>query len=87
MSSAFFLLCDQLFKGIEPAKSKNWVGIYPEKQSYVNRLDSLLVDPSLINKPDKDLLGQYYLLKSALQDYRNIEKRRLESYCDTSEKL
>jgi hypothetical protein len=31
------------------------------------------------------LLGQYYLLKSALQDYRNIEKKGLESYCDTSE--
>jgi hypothetical protein len=73
-----------LFKGIEPAKSK--LGWYlPEKTILRKPLDSLLVDPSLINKPDKDLLGQYYLLKSALQDYRNIEKKRLESYCDTSE--
>ncbi len=56
--------------------SKNWVGIYREKkQSYVNRLDSLKLDPSLINKPDKDLLEQYYLLKVALQDYRDSEKK------------
>jgi murein L,D-transpeptidase YcbB/YkuD len=76
MSSLYFFYADRVFKGIEPAKSKELGWYLPrKKQSYVNRLDSLLVDPSLINKPDKDLLGQYYLLKSALQDYRNIEKK------------
>jgi hypothetical protein len=34
-----------------------------KKQSYVNRLSSLLQDPNLINKQLEDLPGQYYLLK------------------------
>jgi murein L,D-transpeptidase YcbB/YkuD len=76
MSSLYFFYADRVFKGIEPTKSKELGWYLPrKKQSYVNRLDSLLLDPSLINKPDKDLLGQYYLLKVALQDYRDIEKK------------
>jgi murein L,D-transpeptidase YcbB/YkuD len=75
MSSLYFFYADRVFKGIEPTKSKELGWYLPrKKKSYVNRLDSLLLDPSLISKPDKDLLGQYYLLKTALGDYRNIEK-------------
>jgi murein L,D-transpeptidase YcbB/YkuD len=68
MSSLYFFYADRVFKGIDPKKSKELGWYLPrKKQSYVNRLDSLLQDPSLINKPDKDLLGQYYQLKAALQ--------------------
>ncbi|WP_245709571.1 L,D-transpeptidase family protein [Flavobacterium degerlachei] len=75
MSSLYFFYADRVFKGIDPKKSKELGWYLPrKKQSYVNRLDSLLQDPSLINKPDKELLGQYYKLKEALQNYRNIEK-------------
>lgn len=76
MSSLYFFYTDRVLKGIDLNKSKELGWYLPrKKQSYVNRLDSLLQDPSLINKPDKDLLGQYYQLKAALQDYRNIEKK------------
>lgn len=76
MSSLYFFYADRVFKGIDPKKSKELGWYLPrKKQSYVNRLDSLLQDPSLINKPDKDLLGQYYQLKAALQNYREIEKK------------
>jgi murein L,D-transpeptidase YcbB/YkuD len=76
MSSLYFFYADRVFKGIDPKKSTELGWYLPRKrQSYGNRLDSLLQDPSLINKPDKDLLGQYYQLKAALQDYRNIEKK------------
>jgi murein L,D-transpeptidase YcbB/YkuD len=76
MSSLYFFYADRVFKGIDPKKSQELGWYLPrKKQSYINRLDSLLQDPSLINKPDNDLLGQYYLLKSVLQDYRNIEKK------------
>lgn len=76
MSSLYFFYADRVFKGIEPKKSTELGWYLPRKrQSYVNRLDSLLQDPSLLNKPDKDLLGEYYQLKEALQDYRNIEKK------------
>jgi murein L,D-transpeptidase YcbB/YkuD len=76
MSSLYFFYADRVFKGIDPTKSKELGWYLPrKKQSYVNHLDSLLLDPSLINKPDKELLGQYYLLKAALKDYRDIEKK------------
>jgi len=76
MSSLYFFYTNRVFKGIDPEKSKELGWYLPRKrQSYVNRLDSLLQDPSLINKPDKDLLGQYYQLKAALQKYRDMEKK------------
>jgi murein L,D-transpeptidase YcbB/YkuD len=74
MSSLYFFYFNRVYKGVDIEKTQELGWYLPrKKQSYVNRLDSLLQDPSLINKRDKDLLGQYYLLKEALQKYRNIE--------------
>ena len=76
MSSLYFFYFNRVFKGVDVQKTQELGWYLPrKKQSYVNRLDSLLQDPSLINKRDKDLLGQYYLLKEALQKYRNIENQ------------
>jgi hypothetical protein len=60
MSSLFFFYADRVFKGLDTKKTE--LGWYlPRKQSYVNRLSSLLQDPNLINKQPEDLPGQYYL--------------------------
>ncbi len=76
MSSLYFFYFNRVYKGVDIEKTQELGWYLPrKKQSYVNRLDSLLQDPSLINKRDKDLLGQYYLLKEALQKYRNIENQ------------
>jgi murein L,D-transpeptidase YcbB/YkuD len=76
MSSLYFFYFNRVYKGVDIQKTQQLGWYLPrKKQSYVNRLDSLLQDPSLINKKDKDLLGQYYQLKEALQNYRNIEKK------------
>ncbi|MFE3871245.1 murein L,D-transpeptidase [Flavobacterium sp. ZS1P70] len=76
MSSLYFFYFNRVYKGVDIEKTQQLGWYLPrKKQSYVNRLDSLLQDPSLINKKDKDLLGQYYQLKEALQKYRNIEKK------------
>ena len=76
LSSLYFFYADKVFKGLDIQKTTELGWYLPrKKQSYGNRLDSLLQDPSRINKPDKDLLGQYYQLKEALQDYRDIEKK------------
>jgi hypothetical protein len=61
MSSLYFFYADRVFKGLDTKKRQNWVGIFQKKQSYVNRLSSLLQDPNLINKQPEDLPGQYYL--------------------------
>jgi hypothetical protein len=55
---------------------KNRTGLVSsaKKQSYVNRLSSLLQDPNLINKQPEDLPGQYYL-KRILQSYHNIAEK------------
>lgn len=76
LSTLYFFYADKVFKGLDIKKTTELGWYLPrKKQSYINRLDSLLQDPSLINKPSKDILGQYYLLKEALQNYRNIEKK------------
>ncbi|WP_413999925.1 L,D-transpeptidase family protein [Flavobacterium sp. W1B] len=76
LSSLYFFYADRVFKGLDVAKTTELDWFLPrKKQSYVNRLDSLLQDPSLINQQEKGLLGQYYLLKNALKNYRDIEKK------------
>lgn len=76
MSSLYFFYANRVFKGLDATTTVELGWYLPrKKQSYVNRLDSLLQDPSLINKQLKDLPGQYYLLKDALLRYRDLEKK------------
>lgn len=65
----------KVLHGIDDAKS-NELGWYlpRKKQSYVDYLDSLLVNPKEIEKKDQ-LISQYYKLKDILQKYRDIEKK------------
>jgi len=74
MSSLYFFYAEKVYKGIDAEKSTELGWYLPrKKQSFDNRLDSLLLNPSLINKPEKDVLEQYYSLKKALRNYRTIE--------------
>jgi murein L,D-transpeptidase YcbB/YkuD len=76
MSSLYFFYANRVFKGLDEQQTAELGWYLPQKkQSYVNRLDSLLQDPNLINKPIKDLPSQYYRLKDALQQYRNLKKK------------
>lgn len=76
ISAFYFYYADKVFHGIDAEKSEQ-IGWYlpRKKMSYVNYLDSLLVRPSLINKDEKEVMGQYYRLKAVLQRYRDIEKK------------
>ena len=75
-SSLYFFYADKVYDGISTQKTKDLGWFLPRKrQSYVNYLDSLLINPSLINKDEKGVLKQYYLLKDVLQEYRKIEKK------------
>ncbi|MNF53592.1 murein L,D-transpeptidase [compost metagenome] len=76
LSSLYFFYADKVFKGIDPQKSEEQGWYLPrKKQSYVNYLDSIISKPSLINKDEKEVLGQYYRLRGVLQKYRAIEKK------------
>jgi len=76
ISAMYFFYADKVFHGLD-AKTTAELGWYlPRKKlSYVNYLDSLIANPALINKDEKEVLGQYYRLKSKLQRYREMEKK------------
>lgn len=75
LSNYYFYYTNKVLQGIDNTKS-NELGWYlpREKQSYVTYLDSLLVDPKLIDKKEQHI-GQYYKLKAVLKKYREIEQK------------
>ncbi|WP_309642740.1 L,D-transpeptidase family protein [Flavobacterium sp.] len=75
ISALYFFYADKVFHGLD-AKTTAELGWYlpRKKQSYVNYLDSLIAKPSLMND-EKEVLGQYYRLKSILKLYREAEKK------------
>lgn len=75
LTNYYFFYVSKTLQGIDKAKSRELGWYLPrKKQSYVAYLDSLLVDPKLIDKKEQHI-KQYYKLKTVLQQYRNIEKK------------
>ena len=75
-SALYFFYAEKVYDGISTQKTQDLGWFLPRKrQSYVNYLDSLLINPSLINKEEKGVLKQYFLLKKVLQEYRAIQKK------------
>lgn len=76
LSSLYFFYADKVYHGLDVKKTEELGWYLPrKKQSYVAYLDSLLLNPSLIDTDKKEVLGQYYRLKKVLNDYREIEKK------------
>lgn len=74
LSNYYFLYVNKTLQGIDTAKMKELEWYLPrKKQSYVGYLDSLLVDPKLIDNKEQHI-SQYYKLKNVLQKYRDIEQ-------------
>ena len=75
-SSLYFFYTSKVFDGIDSATTKDLEWFLPrKKQTFVHFLDSLLVNPSLINREEKGVLKQYYLLKNELLKYQNLAKK------------
>lgn len=75
LSSIYVYYARKVYQGIESEKITEIGWFIPRKNlSYVNLLDSLLVDSNLLNKNETQLLGQYYKLREALKKYRQIEQ-------------
>ncbi len=76
ISSLYFFYADKVYKGLDNEKIKELGWYLPrKKQSYIYYLDSLITNPSLIHKDEKEVLGQYYRLRETLKKYRQIEKK------------
>jgi murein L,D-transpeptidase YcbB/YkuD len=74
LSNYYFFYVNKTIQGIDSTKTNELEWYLPrKKQSYVDYLDSLLVDPQKINNKEQHI-SQYYKLKEKLQKYRDIEK-------------
>lgn len=75
MSSFYFLYVNKVLKGLDTKQTIELGWFLPRKKlSYVNYLDSIIANPSLIEKNEKEVFGQYYSLKEVLQKYKKIAK-------------
>ena len=74
LTNYYFYYTNKVLQGIDSTKVEELGWYLPRKKlSYGQYLDSLLIDPKLIDNNAK-LIGQYYKLKAVLQRYRTIEK-------------
>ncbi|CAM4084331.1 murein L,D-transpeptidase [Flavobacterium antarcticum] len=74
LTSYYFFYTDKVLAGIDQKKREDmgWF-LKRERTSYVSYLDTLLANPGLVNK-ETQLNKQYYLLKNALEEYRELAK-------------
>jgi len=75
LTSLYFFYAEKVYNGIDVEKTNELGWYLPRKnQEYGAYLDSLLTNPSLINKNENEVVPQYYKLKEILKKYRQIEK-------------
>lgn len=76
ISSLYFFYADKVYHGLDANKIAQMGWYLPrKKQSYVNYLDSLLTNPSLIHKDEREVFGQYYRLRELLKKYRQMNQK------------
>ena len=74
LTSYYLFYVDKVYQGIDASKSKELGWYLPRKKaSYNNYIDSLLVEPT--SAQDKFLMPQYYKLREALKQYRDLDKK------------
>ena len=75
LTTMYVFYVKKVFQGIDVTKTTEIGWFLPRKNiSYENLLDSLLTDPQLLNKNEKQLFSQYYRLREVLKKYRAIEQ-------------
>lgn len=75
LSSLYIFYAGKVFYGIDTNKIHEIGWFIPRKNiSYKNLLDSLLLNPELLNKNENQLFRQYYKLRDVLKKYRKIEE-------------
>jgi len=75
LTNLYFFYAEKVFRGL-PEDSVQAIGwLLPRKPfSYAALLDSMSLNPKVLERDDSLLLPQYYKLRDALQRYREIEK-------------
>ncbi|WP_291151317.1 L,D-transpeptidase family protein [Flavobacterium sp. UBA7680] len=86
LSNMYVFYASNVYSGVDAETLKKIGWFLPTKTiSYDRILDSLMGDPSRLNKDENLLFGQYYKLQDVLQRYRNIEKNGLWKKIDIDE--
>lgn len=76
LSSLYFFYADKVYRGLGAEKSAEMGWYLPrKKQSYVDYLDSILAQPSLMYKDESEVYGQYYRLRELLKKYRGMDQK------------
>lgn len=76
ISSLYFFYADKVYHGLDAEKITEMGWYLPRKKpSYVNYLDSILAQPSLFYKDEREVYGQYYRLREQLEKYREMEQK------------
>jgi L,D-transpeptidase YcbB len=75
LSLLYLFYAQKVYYGIETQKIKE-IGWFIARKSisYGAVLDSLIANPELLNRNEKQLFGQYYKLRTVLKKYREIAK-------------
>ncbi|WP_395048332.1 hypothetical protein [Flavobacterium sp.] len=75
LSSMYLFYAKKVFYGIDNEKTQEISWFIPRKNlSYSIPLNSIIANPELLSKNEKQLFRQYYKLKDVLKKYRQIEK-------------
>lgn len=75
LSAMYLFYAKKVYKGIDTEKIREIGWFLPTKNlSYSGLLQSLLANPQLLDKNEKQLFTQYYKLREVLKKYRQIEQ-------------
>jgi L,D-transpeptidase YcbB len=76
LTNLYMFYAEKVFKGLDDTTSRGTGWLLPRKEVlYDSLLVSAMSDPSMIDRNDTVLLGQYYKLRDVLQRYREIENK------------
>ena len=76
LTNLYLFYAGNVYKGLDDSTTTAMGWLLPRKQVSFNAvLDSVMSDPTLINRDDSVLFNQYYKLRDVLQKYREIEKK------------
>lgn len=76
LTNLYLFYAEKVFNGIDEDTVKAMGWLLPRKQfSYTALLDSVVLDPQVLNYDDSLLFRQYYKLRDVLREYREIEKK------------
>ncbi len=88
LTNLYLFYAEKVINGVDEDSTMAIGWLLPRKQlSYTGLLDSIMLNPALLNRDDSALFIQYYKLRDVLKRYREIEKKGGWNTIDLDPKL